>query len=59
MTRKISFISKDDFLNNIDIYFSNKNSLHDKIHPIGRTRNDVTYEHLYGYMNCLQVNENK
>ena len=30
--------------------------LHDRIHPIGRLRNDVTYADFYTYLSCLQVN---
>lgn len=30
-------------------------SLHNRIHPIGSLRNDVTYEQFYDFMNCLQV----
>lgn len=30
-------------------------SLHNRTHPIGSLRNDVTYEHFYDFMNCLQV----
>jgi len=29
--------------------------LHDKIHPIGSTRNDVTYAKFYDYFNCLGI----
>lgn len=30
-------------------------SLHNRVHPIGSLRNDVTYEQFYDFMNCLQV----
>ena len=30
-------------------------AMHDRIHPLGSTRNDVTYEDLYNYLNCLQI----
>lgn len=30
-------------------------SLHDRIHPIGSYRNDVTYAAFYDYLNCLQI----
>lgn len=30
-------------------------SLHNRTHPIGSLRNDVTYSAFYDYMNCLQV----
>ena len=30
-------------------------SLHNRIHPIGSLRHDVTYEQLYDFLNCLQV----
>lgn len=30
-------------------------SLHNRIHPIGSLRGDVTYEQFYDFMNCLQV----
>lgn len=30
-------------------------SLHNRIHPIGSLRNDVTYANFYDYFNCLQV----
>ena len=30
-------------------------SLHSRIHPIGQLRGDVTYEHFYDFMNCLQI----
>ena len=30
-------------------------SLHNQTHPIGKTRNDVTYSQFYDYLNCLQV----
>ncbi len=30
-------------------------TLHDKIHPIGSFRNDVTYTQLYDYLNCLEI----
>ncbi|XP_067652318.1 acyloxyacyl hydrolase-like isoform X3 [Haliotis asinina] len=31
------------------------NSLHNRIHPLGRYRNDFTYSMLYDYLNCLDV----
>ncbi|KAH3777124.1 hypothetical protein DPMN_178561 [Dreissena polymorpha] len=31
------------------------NSLHDRVHPIGALRNDVTYAHFYDYFNCLEI----
>ncbi|XP_071089043.1 acyloxyacyl hydrolase-like isoform X3 [Haliotis cracherodii] len=31
------------------------NSLHDRIHPLGRYRNDFTYSMLYDFLNCLDV----
>ena len=30
-------------------------TLHDRIHPLGSTRKDVTYSQLYDFLNCLQV----
>ena len=30
-------------------------SLHNRIHPIGSLRGDVTYAQLYNYLNCLQI----
>lgn len=30
-------------------------SLHDRIHPIGWTRQDVTYQNLYEWFDCLDV----
>ena len=30
-------------------------TLHDRIHPIGSTNNDVTYAQFYHYMNCLEI----
>ena len=30
-------------------------SLHNRTHPIGSLRNDVTYAQLYDYLNCLEV----
>ncbi|TNV80782.1 hypothetical protein FGO68_gene8762 [Halteria grandinella] len=30
-------------------------SMHNLIHPIGMTNNDVTYEAFYDYLNCLEV----
>ena len=30
-------------------------SLHNRIHPIGSLRNDVTYKQIYDFTNCLQV----
>jgi hypothetical protein len=32
-------------------------SLADRIHPIGRTKNDVKYSDFYTYLSCLQVNK--
>ncbi|CAE1288958.1 AOAH [Acanthosepion pharaonis] len=29
-------------------------SMHDRIHPIGRSRNDVTYKDFFDYFDCLQ-----
>jgi len=29
--------------------------MHDKIHPLGSTNKDITYEHFYEYLNCLNV----
>jgi len=29
--------------------------MHARIHPIGSTRNDVTYKALYDYLNCLSI----
>lgn len=29
--------------------------LHDRVHPIGSTRKDVTYSQLYDFLNCLQI----
>lgn len=31
------------------------NSLHNRIHPIGSLRNDVTYAHFYDFFNCLEI----
>lgn len=31
------------------------NTMHERIHPIGRTRNDVTYNDFYEYMNCMEL----
>jgi acyloxyacyl hydrolase len=31
------------------------NSMHDKIHPLGSTNKDITYEHFYEYLNCLEI----
>ena len=31
------------------------NSLHNRIHPIGKLKGDVTYEHFYDFLNCLQI----
>ncbi|KAJ8041747.1 Acyloxyacyl hydrolase [Holothuria leucospilota] len=31
------------------------NTLHNQIHPIGNLRKDVTYSHLYDFLNCLQI----
>ena len=30
-------------------------TLHDRIHPLGSTRGDVTYSDMYDYLNCLQI----
>ena len=30
-------------------------TIHDRIHPIGSTNNDVTYADLYDYLNCLDI----
>ena len=30
-------------------------TLHNRIHPIGSTHNDVTYSQFYDFLNCLQV----
>ena len=30
-------------------------SMHDKIHPLGSTNQDITYAHFYDYLNCLEV----
>ncbi|PIK38283.1 putative acyloxyacyl hydrolase-like [Apostichopus japonicus] len=30
-------------------------TLHDKIHPLGNWRQDVTYSDLYEFLNCLQI----
>jgi len=30
-------------------------AMHDKIHPIGQWRQDVTYENVYDYLNCLEI----
>ncbi|XP_050396389.1 acyloxyacyl hydrolase isoform X2 [Patella vulgata] len=30
-------------------------NLHDRIHPLGRLRNDITYTMIYDYLNCLQI----
>jgi acyloxyacyl hydrolase len=30
-------------------------AMHNRIHPIGSTNNDVTYTNLYDYLNCLQI----
>lgn len=30
-------------------------TLHDKIHPIGSTRGDITYSDFYDYLNCLEI----
>jgi len=30
-------------------------AMHDRIHPLGSTRDDVTYEDLYNYLNCLEI----
>ena len=31
-------------------------TMHARIHPIGSTNNDVTYEDVYDYLNCLHLN---
>ncbi|KAK3086693.1 hypothetical protein FSP39_022061 [Pinctada imbricata] len=31
------------------------NALHDRIHPIGAVRQDVTYSDFYDYFNCLEI----
>lgn len=31
------------------------NAMHDRIHPLGELRQDVTYENLYDYLNCLEI----
>jgi len=33
--------------------------LADRIHPIGRLRQDVTYRDFYEYLTCLEVKSNK
>lgn len=30
-------------------------SMHDLIHPLGSTNQDITYSHFYDYLNCLEV----
>ena len=30
-------------------------AMHDRIHPIGRLRDDVTYSQFYDFFNCLQI----
>ena len=30
-------------------------TMHNRTHPIGMLRNDVTYEQLYDFLNCLQI----
>jgi acyloxyacyl hydrolase len=30
-------------------------SMHDKIHPVGKLRQDVTYAQVYDYLNCLEI----
>lgn len=30
-------------------------SLFNRTHPIGKYRNDVTYEQFYDFLNCLEV----
>lgn len=30
-------------------------AMHDRIHPLGELRQDVTYEDLYNYLNCLEI----
>jgi len=32
------------------------NNMHDRIHPIGATNNDVTYADVYEYLSCLEIN---
>ena len=30
-------------------------SMHDRVHPVGSTNNDVTYRDFYDYLNCLEI----
>lgn len=30
-------------------------SMHDRVHPIGSTNQDVTYAHFYDYLNCMEL----
>jgi acyloxyacyl hydrolase len=30
-------------------------TMHARIHPVGKTNNDVTYADLYNYLNCLEI----
>ena len=30
-------------------------SMYDRIHPLGSTNNDLTYETFYDYLNCLEI----
>ena len=30
-------------------------AMHNRIHPLGELRQDVTYEDLYNYLNCLEI----
>ncbi|XP_019638281.1 PREDICTED: acyloxyacyl hydrolase-like [Branchiostoma belcheri] len=30
-------------------------NVHDRIHPLGSLRNDITYTDFYNYMNCLEI----
>jgi len=31
-------------------------SMHNRIHPLGVVKNDVTYKQVYDFLNCLQIN---
>jgi len=31
-------------------------SMHNRIHPVGSVKNDITYKKVYDFLNCLQVN---
>jgi acyloxyacyl hydrolase len=31
------------------------NEMHDRIHPVGETNNDVTYKDVYNFLNCLDT----